>query len=76
MLSRDFDNKKLTEGQIRQTPCELEVVYRYRIDYNIIYRDFKDDCYELWITGSVLVIIFQDRQSINGNTNEASNELS
>ena len=28
------------------------------------------------ITGSVLVIIFQDRQSINGNTNEASNELS
>ena len=29
-----------------------------------------------WITGSVLVIIFQDRQSINGNTNEASNELS
>lgn len=46
MLSRDFVNKKLTEGQIRQTPCELEVVCRYRIDYNIIYRDFKDDCYE------------------------------
>ena len=28
-----------------------------------------------WITGSVLVIIFQDRQSINGNVNETSNEL-
>ena len=29
----------------------------------------------LWITGSVLMIIFQDRQSINGNVNETSNEL-
>ena len=29
-----------------------------------------------WITGSVLMIIFQDRQSINGNVNETSNELS
>ena len=28
------------------------------------------------ITGSVLMIIFQDRQSINGNVNETSNELS
>jgi hypothetical protein len=28
-----------------------------------------------WITGSVLMIIFQDRQSINGNVNETSNEL-
>ena len=27
------------------------------------------------ITGSVLMIIFQDRQSINGNVNETSNEL-
>ena len=27
----------------------------------------------LWITGSVLMIIFQDRQSIN--VNETSNEL-
>ena len=30
----------------------------------------------LRITGSVLMIIFQDRQSINGNVNETSNELS
>ena len=30
----------------------------------------------VWITGAVLVIIFQDKQSINGNTIEASNELS
>ena len=28
------------------------------------------------ITGSVLMIIFQDRKSINGNVNETSNELS
>ena len=27
------------------------------------------------ITGSVLVIIFQDRKCINGNVNETSNEL-
>ena len=27
------------------------------------------------ITGSVLMIIFQDRKSINGNVNETSNEL-
>ena len=27
------------------------------------------------VTGSVLMIIFQDRQSINGNVNETSNEL-
>ena len=31
---------------------------------------------ELMITGSVLLIIFQDKQSTKGNTNEASNELS
>ena len=28
------------------------------------------------ITGSVLMIILQDRQSINGNVNETSDELS
>ena len=34
-----------------------------------------DPLAEKWITGSVLMIIFQDRQSINGNVNETSNEL-
>ena len=30
---------------------------------------------EMLITGSVLLIIFQDKQSTKGNTNETSNEL-
>ena len=51
------------------------------VEYKLLHPDLGDTVQDNktsfgnGITGSVLLIIFQDKQSTKGNTNETSNEL-